>query len=67
MIEDSTIAPEAAKTTGQKVLEIERVILRRAWGVAYAIIAAEVFLRHLLPVSSYELGLSAVVQLTFST
>ncbi len=36
MIEDSTITPEEVKTVGQKVLAIERVILRRAWALARA-------------------------------
>jgi hypothetical protein len=60
MIEDSTITAEEVKTVAQKVLAIERVVLRRAWGLAYAVATAELLLRFLLPVSAYELGLSAV-------
>jgi len=66
MSEDAVVSPEEAKSIARRVLAIERVVLRRAWGWAYAVAAAELFLRLLLPVSAYELGLSGVVSITGS-
>jgi hypothetical protein len=40
MSEDAVVSPEEAKSIARRVLAIERVVLRRAWGWAYAVAAA---------------------------
>ena len=45
MIEDATVSAEEVKQIAQKVLVIERVTLRRAWGAAYGVAAAELKFR----------------------
>lgn len=44
MAEDKTVSREQVKQIAQKALAIERYILRRAWGLCYAVLAAEIAL-----------------------
>jgi hypothetical protein len=47
MVED--VSPEQIKQAAQRALIIERYILRRAWGLCYAIIGVEIALTLFLP------------------
>ena len=47
MVED--VSPEQIKQAAQRALIIERYILRRAWGLCYAIIGVEIVLTLFLP------------------
>ena len=44
MAEDKTVSREQVKQIAQEALAIERYILRRAWGLCYAVFAAEIAL-----------------------
>ena len=71
MAEDKAVSSEQVKRIAQKALAIERYILRRAWSLCYAVIAAEIaliilfdILFHILrPLSDYAL----IVPLAFNT
>ena len=58
MVEDSTVPPEEIKRIGQRVLVIERVILRRPWGMLFAITAVAIFMWDLFPLVIYISGFS---------
>lgn len=61
MTEDAMVPLEEVRSVAQKVLEVERVILRRAWGIMFGVAALELFVRLLLPVGSYVVGFSPLV------
>ena len=61
MIDDMIVTPQEVRNIAQRVLAIERIILRRAFGIMFGIGALELFVRLLLPVASYVLGYSALV------
>lgn len=44
MVEDRAVSSEQVKKIAQKALDIERYILRRAWGLCYAVFAVEIAL-----------------------
>ena len=57
--EDKTVSHLQVKLIAQRALDIERYILRRAWGICYAIVAAEILLTAFLPVLFGAAGLSS--------
>lgn len=60
MIDDATVSPQEVRSIAERVLAIERAILRRAWGIMFGIAALDLFIRLLLPVASYAIGFSAL-------
>jgi hypothetical protein len=61
MNDDEMVSPQEVRSVARQVLEIERTILRRAWGLMFGIAAFELFVRLLLPVASYVIGFSPLV------
>ena len=59
MAEDRTISPQQVKQVTERALQIESYMLRRAWGLCYAVLAAEIALITLLPLVFASVGLSA--------
>jgi hypothetical protein len=50
MVEDLAVSPEHIKYVAERALVIERYILKRAWGLCYAVAALETGLTAFLPV-----------------
>ena len=69
MVED--ISPKQIKQVAEKALVIEHYILRRAWGIGYAIIAGEITLTTFVPLILVALGVYAdynfIVRLTVNS
>jgi hypothetical protein len=63
MVED--ISPEQIKRVAQRALVIERYILRRAWGLCYAILGVEIALTLFLPFIFRALGFDSGDPLAF--
>ncbi len=59
MVEDRQVSPRQVKQVTERALQIERYILRRAWGLCYAVVAVEIALIILLPLLFGAVGLSA--------
>jgi hypothetical protein len=59
MREDEIATLQEVKSIAQKVLELERTVLRRAWGILYAVAAMEILTEAILPLAVYELGFRA--------
>jgi hypothetical protein len=59
MREDEIATLQEVKSIAQKVLELERTVLRRAWGVLYAVAAMAILAEAILPLAFYELGFTA--------
>ncbi len=59
MVEDRQVSPRQVKQVTERALQIERYILRRAWGLCYAVVAVEIALITLLPPLFVAVGLSA--------
>lgn len=58
MVEDRTVSPQQVKHVTERALQIENYMLRRAWGLCYAVLAAEIALITLLPLLFEAVGLS---------
>lgn len=69
MAEDKAVSQEQVKQIAQRALVLEQYILRRAWGLCYAVIAAEVALIVLLDVIFARLpsDYSIIVRLVLNT
>ena len=63
MVEDAS--PEQIKQAAQRALIIERYILRRAWGLCYAILGVEIALTLFLPFIFRALGIISGNPLAF--
>ena len=61
MIDDAMVSPQEVRIIAERVLAVERIVLRRAWGVMFGIVAFELFIRLLVPVASYVIGFSPLV------
>ncbi len=59
MFEDSTVSPEEIRKIAERALALQRYILRRVWGLFYAICAMELSAVLLLPRIIQLLGFSA--------
>ena len=59
MVEDRAVSAQQAKQVTDRALQIERYILRRAWGLCYAVLSVEIALITLLPLLFEAAGLSA--------
>ncbi len=59
MEEDKAVPHQRVKLIAERALLIERYILRRAWGLCYAVIASEIALITLLPLLLGVVGLSS--------
>jgi hypothetical protein len=59
MREDEIATLQEVKSIAQNVLELERTVLRRAWGILYAVGAMEIFLDAIVPLAAHELGFTA--------
>jgi hypothetical protein len=56
---DKAVSQQLVKHIAQRALDIERYILRRAWGTCYAIVASEILLTAFLPVLFGAAGLAS--------
>lgn len=61
MTDDAMVSPQQVRNIAQRVLAIERVLLRRTWGIAFGIAAFELFVRLLLPVANSVIGFAALL------
>lgn len=61
MNDDAMVSPQEVRSIAQRVLTIERAILRRTWGIIFGIVALELLVRLILPVASYVLGFLPLV------
>lgn len=59
MAEDKAVSHQQVKQVAERALDIERYILRRAWGLGYAVGAVEILLITLLPLLFEAGGLSS--------
>jgi hypothetical protein len=59
MREDEIPTLQEVKSIAQKVLELERTVLRRAWGILYAVGAIGIFLEAIVPLAAHVLGFTA--------
>jgi hypothetical protein len=59
MRENEIASLREVKSIAQTVLELERTVLRRAWGILYAVAAMELLAEGILPLAFYELGFRA--------
>ena len=59
MRENEIASLQEVKSIAQKVLELERTVLRRAWGILYAVAAMAILAEAILPLAFYELGFTA--------
>jgi hypothetical protein len=60
------ISPEQIRRVAQRALIIERYILRRAWGLCYAVAGVEIALTAFLPLIFRALGIASDNHLTVS-
>ncbi len=69
MAEDKAVSSDQVKQVTQKALVIERYILRRAWGLCYAVLATEMALILLFDILFYRLSsdYNLFVPLAFNT
>ncbi len=71
MAEDKAVSSEQVKQIAKKALAIEHYILRRAWGLCYAVSAAEIASIILFDIWFHAVGLSShhnlIVPLAFNT
>ena len=59
MVEDLAVSPEQIQRVAQRALIIERHILKRAWGLCYAVAALETGLSAFLPVILQAAGFAS--------
>ena len=64
MLEGEVATPNEVRDVAQRVLGIERTILRRAWGILYAVAAIEVVGQGVVPLSIYLLGFTSPIAYT---
>lgn len=71
MTEDKAVSHRQVKQIAKEALFIERYILRRAWGLCYAVIAAQISLIIVFDILFHSLSLSSdyalIVPLAFNT
>jgi hypothetical protein len=63
MVEDLAVSPEHIKQVAERALVIERYILKRAWGLSFALLAVETGLVTFLPLIFVLLRFSSYIGL----